>query len=202
MDYAWFLFRIEGRINRAKCWLATLIILCWMIFLGMLTVVVIKMFGDIKTFGFGINDVFRVLDPQSFHSLSSAELFPLLAKTVGTLLFAWVYAATSIKRLHDRDKSGWWMVPFFVVPGLYNQFESQLGDFIAVQLLALVAFIFGLWGFIEMYFLKGTRGPSRYGADPLKPIDTRGRWVQQDELEFVPHSAGPSAGSHVNRSND
>jgi uncharacterized membrane protein YhaH (DUF805 family) len=109
MDYAWFLFRIEGRINRAKCWLATLIILCWMIFLGMLTVVVIKMFGDIKTFGFGINDVFRVLDPQSFHSLSSAELFPLLAKTVGTLLFAWVYAATSIKRLHDRDKAagGW-----------------------------------------------------------------------------------------------
>jgi uncharacterized membrane protein YhaH (DUF805 family) len=202
MDYVWFLFRIEGRINRAKCWLAALIILCWMIFLGMLTVVVIKMFGDIKTFDFGINDVFRVLDPQSFHTFSSADLVPLVAKTIGTPLFAWVYVATSIKRLHDRDKSGWWMVPFFVVPGLYNQFEGQLGDSSAVQLLALIVFVFGLWGFIEMYFRKGTRGPNRYGADPLAPIDTRARWAQQDELQFVPHSAGPPVVTHVKRGND
>jgi Predicted membrane protein len=32
MDWTWYLFRFEGRINRAKYWLAGLIILCWMIF--------------------------------------------------------------------------------------------------------------------------------------------------------------------------
>jgi hypothetical protein len=40
----------------------------------------------------------------------------------------WVYFAMSIKRLHDRDKSGWWMVPFFAAPGLYNQFADRLPD--------------------------------------------------------------------------
>ncbi len=36
MDWNWFLFRFEGRINRAKYWLAGLIILCWMSFALML----------------------------------------------------------------------------------------------------------------------------------------------------------------------
>jgi hypothetical protein len=36
MDWVWYLFRFEGRINRAKLWLAALIMICWMIFLGML----------------------------------------------------------------------------------------------------------------------------------------------------------------------
>jgi uncharacterized membrane protein YhaH (DUF805 family) len=202
MDYVWFLFKFEGRIDRAKCWRAALIILCWMIFFGILTVIVISIFGEAKSFGFGINDVFRVLDPKSFHFLSSADLFPLAAKTVGTLVFAWVYLATSIKRLHDRDKSGWWMIPFFVVPGLYNQFGDRLGDSWAMQLVGLIAFVLGVWGLIEMYFLKGTRGPNRFGPDSLAPVETKARWSQQDELQIVPHSAGPPAVTHVKRGND
>ena len=33
MDYVWYLFRFDGRINRARCWLALLIMICWMLFL-------------------------------------------------------------------------------------------------------------------------------------------------------------------------
>ena len=112
MDYAWFLFRFEGRINRAKYWLAVLIILCWMIFLGMLTVIVIKIFGDTKTFGFLITMSFASSTLSRFIRCCQPITLPLVMKTIGTLLFAWVYMATSIKRLHDRDRSGWWMVPF------------------------------------------------------------------------------------------
>ena len=202
MDYAWFLFRFEGRINRAKCWLAALVILCWMIAVGLLTVAFVSFFGEPKSFSFGLKDVLGVLDPKSFRSLSSADLFPLLAKTAGTLLFGWVYLATSIKRLHDRNKSGWWMIGFFVVPGLHNQFEDRLGDSSAAMLLALVASVLGLWGFIEMYWLKGTRGPNRFGPDPLAPIEPKARWAQQDEVQFIPHSAGPPAGTHVKRGHD
>ncbi len=36
MDWNWFLFSFNGRINRAKMWLSVLVIFCWMIFLGML----------------------------------------------------------------------------------------------------------------------------------------------------------------------
>src|SRR5262245_17029579 len=36
MDWVWYLFSFDGRINRAKYWLATLIVFCWMIFLAAL----------------------------------------------------------------------------------------------------------------------------------------------------------------------
>jgi len=45
MDYVWYLFSFEGRINRARYWLATLIIVCWMIFLGALTIGLVVLFG-------------------------------------------------------------------------------------------------------------------------------------------------------------
>ena len=45
MDYVWFLFRFEGRINRAKYWLAGLIVGCWILFLAIVVVGIAKMFG-------------------------------------------------------------------------------------------------------------------------------------------------------------
>ena len=45
MDWVWFLFSFEGRINRAKYWLAGLVILCWMIFFVFLFVVLSAALG-------------------------------------------------------------------------------------------------------------------------------------------------------------
>ncbi len=126
MDWTWYLFSFNGRINRAKLWLALLVIICWMIFLGMLVVIASSLFGGAKSFSFGVDDIFLILDPATYRSLSKADLLPFLAKVIGAPLFAWVYFATSIKRLHDRDKSGWWMVPFFVIPGFYNDFADRV----------------------------------------------------------------------------
>ena len=64
----------------------------------------------------------------------------------------------------------------------------------------LVAFVFLIWGFVEMYFLKGSRKTNRFGPDPLAPIDTRPRWEQQSEIEMVPHKAGPPLTSHGRQS--
>jgi uncharacterized membrane protein YhaH (DUF805 family) len=192
MDWTWYLFGFEGRINRAKCWLAGLIIVCWMIFLSALTLAGGIVSGGEITFGFDTNDIFGVIDPASYPSLSWKDLPPLLVKVIGTPLFLWVYLATSIKRLHDRDKSGWWMVPFFVVPGLYNQFANRFGDYwIAALPFALIAIVFCIWGFIEMYCLKGSRKTNRFGPNPLMQVDTRPRWQQNREVEMVPHKAGP-----------
>jgi uncharacterized membrane protein YhaH (DUF805 family) len=202
MDYVWLLFSFRGRINRAEFWLAGLIVVCWMMFLVALIVSAGHFFRGSRSFSFGINDIFRIVDPETLRSLSSPDLLPVLIKTFGTPLFLWVYLATAIKRLHDRDKSPWWMVPFFVVPGVFDQFEDRLDDSYPVLLVALISIALGTWGFIELCFLKGTRGTNRFGPDPLAPvapIDTRPRWDQHSELEFVPHSAGPSPGSHVKR---
>ena len=204
MDYPRLLFRFEGRINRAKYWLAALIILCWMMFVLMLLAAVGKFFGiadrgyafDI----FGIAASFKFADHEA---ASKASLFPQIITIPMTVVFAWAYAATSIKRLHDRNKSGWWIVPFVVASGLFGRFEDWLGDSSAAAVLGLAVFVLYIWGFIEMAFLKGTHGPNRFGSDPLAPVSTgahaASRWDQQSELEFVPHSAGPSPGPHVKR---
>ena len=130
MDWTWFLFSFDGRINRARCWLAGLIIISWIIFLSLVFFGVAHLLGAImpESVNLGPNEIFNIVDPKAWRSLSSANFTALFIQTVGTPLFLWVYAATSVKRLHDRDKSGWWMVPFFVVPGLYNQFADRLPD--------------------------------------------------------------------------
>jgi uncharacterized membrane protein YhaH (DUF805 family) len=111
--------------------------------------------------------------------------------------------AVAIKRLHDRNKSAWWMIPFFVIPGLFDQFDDRLPNSYPVLALNLAAATLWLWGLVEMGFLKGTTGPNRYGADPLPqavpPARTRGtpRWDQHRELELIPHSASSASGADL-----
>jgi uncharacterized membrane protein YhaH (DUF805 family) len=201
MDFLWYLFSFDGRINRAKCWLAALVILCWMIFLSILTVAATVSLGHAApmTINFDLDDIFGILDPASFRALSSTNPAALVLHVLGTPVYVWVYLATAAKRLHDRDRSGWWMVLFFVIPGLYGQFQDRLGDSIFVGLLGLAAGCLAIGGGITLYFLKGDSGPNRFGSDPLEPIETNARWDQAGELQFVPHSAGPSPGAHVKR---
>ena len=193
MDYAWYLFSFKGRINRARCWLAGLIIICWMIFLALAILGIAHLFGATVPgrIHFGANEIFNIVDPEAWRSLSSANLTALFIHAVETPLFLWVYLATSVKRLHDRDKSGWWIVLFFVLPCLSSQFGDQLGDFWPAILLNGTAFVFSVWGFVEMYCRKGITGTNRFGADPLAPIDTRPAWDQQSEIEMAPLKAGP-----------
>jgi uncharacterized membrane protein YhaH (DUF805 family) len=187
MDWTWYLFRFGGRINRAKYWLAGLIIVCWMIFLA----AIVAAFGA-RSFGFSVEDIFKAVDPETYRSLARTELPLAAAKVIGTPLFAWVFAATSIKRLHDRDKSAWWMLPFFVVPGLINQFVDRIGNDYAGFVLALISFVLATWGGIELLFFRGSRKTNRFGADPLyvSPAGKPG-WDQQRELEMSAQKAGP-----------
>ena len=66
------------------------------------------------------------------------------------LVLIWPYLAIAVKRWHDRDKSGWWV------------------------LIALIPIIGWLWALIETGFLLGTDGPNQYGPNPLDP-STYGR---------------------------
>jgi uncharacterized membrane protein YhaH (DUF805 family) len=219
MDWTWYLFRFEGRINRAKYWLAGLIILCWMMFALILLRGIGMVFG-LGGHGLAIN-IFVIsasLEPTNDALTSTAGWFPSVITIPMTVLFAWCYAATSIKRLHDRDKSGWWLVPFVVFPGLCGRFGDRLGDLpggsYAVTLLGLVAFVLYIWALVEMYFLRGSPRTNRFGADPLTKVQTRPRsglhsglhtasaWDQHSEIEFVPHISGPSAGAHVKRGHE
>ena len=78
----------------------------------------------------------------------------LIGTTIQDLPYGYVYIIYAIamiyfalavyaKHWHDRDKSGWW------------------------TLIGLVPLIGGIWLIVELGILEGTRGPNRYGPDPL-----------------------------------
>ena len=188
------------------------VLLGLMMVVGAAIVAIQSLLGGPTSFHFGAKDLFKLVDPEAYRSLTLADLPRLLVKLLGTTLLMWVYFAASIKRLHDRDKSGWWMVAFFAVPGLYNQFADRLPDSHADLPLAFAASALCLWGFVEMYCLKGSRKTNRFGADPLAPPpprDTRPPWDQQSEIEMVPHKANAHfpkfafpRGDHLSRTSE
>lgn len=110
--------------------------------------------------------------------------FLLIVPVLGWLLAGIGYVGmivsgifVGIKRLHDRDKPGWWLVIFYVVPSIlsgvggYMSYQAFLADETspAGTLLSLISFAISLWAFVELGCLRGTIGPNQYGPDPIAP---------------------------------
>jgi uncharacterized membrane protein YhaH (DUF805 family) len=197
MDWTRYLFRFDGRICRGEFWFGLVCLFCGMILAFVLVGVVLFTITETRSFNLDIDDVFKVVDPAAWQRLHTIKLPVLLSGIVGTGLLLWTDLAISIKRLHDRNKSGWWMMAFFVYPGLYQQFVDRLPDSYWLIPFTVAAGILPLWGLIEMGFLRGTSGSNRFGPDPLAEIEDEARiartpaWDQQGELDIVPHRAPP-----------
>ena len=103
----------------------------------------------------------------------------LLIGWVLMLVLLWPTLAVSERRLHDRGKSGWWLLLFFLAPIVLSAVKLSLTGEMGVRgyarpttaatVISLVSFVIILWGFIEMGLLRGTRGDNKYGPDPLAP---------------------------------
>lgn len=76
---------------------------------------------------------------------------------IAIVMAAWVIAifvpsiAVVVRRLHDRDMSGWWYAGLIVV-----------------SFVPFVGFIASI-AFLVLMLLPGTPGPNRYGPDPKDP---------------------------------
>jgi len=93
-----------------------------------------------------------------------------------TLANLWVNLALSVKRVHDRDRTGWWIAAMYlsiiVAVGLgfltLTQPEGQREPLNTIAVIAIIAAgVLLVWLVIEIGFLMGTRGPNRFGSDPL-----------------------------------
>ena len=217
MDWTWYLFRFDGRINRALLWQALLIVALMAALLEITGQVIGLLEGTRSTlklgidvdFDFGLDDLFGVVDPRAWRLLPSTDRPTLILRVLGTSLFLWIYLATAIKRLHDRDRSGWWIVPFFFIPNLLFHFWALLPDANWFVPFDWAIHALWLWGLVEMFVAPGTSGINRFGPDPLAQDEEESpasaaspakSWDQQRELEFVPPSASPPGSMHVKRS--
>ena len=110
----WLLFSFEGRVRRSVFWLVQFVkwVACQFIFVGLSA----PDYRESAIMGFGW--------------------------LVFLLLPAWISLAVAVKRFHDRDKSGWWL------------------------LIVLIPIFGPIFVMIEMWLMPGTDGPNRFGPDP------------------------------------
>ena len=98
MSLSDYLFNLDGRVNRATYWLYVVVSAAiLMVFFVVVSLVFANQLYDPRGgFSFPLESW---LDSGSFYVL---------------LLIVGIFVG--IKRLHDRDKSGWWLLLFYLVP--------------------------------------------------------------------------------------
>ena len=133
------LFSFSGRINRAKYWLASFIPL------ALIAVVLALPMAGLP------------YAATVFLSVSLAIIVLAMALALG------------VKRLHDRNKSAWWLVIFYVLPPAFDFANSTIHRGDPSFLLTVMSFGLSLWAIVELGFIRGTNGSNQFGPDPLQP---------------------------------
>jgi uncharacterized membrane protein YhaH (DUF805 family) len=105
-------------------------------------------------------------------SLTDSPSLSAMSSMITIVLFV-SGLAVCVKRLQDRNKSGWYVLLFFVAPVALSLAGMSLGltdglTFVA-QGLWLVGSVISIWGLVELGFIRGTIGANRFGPDPLAP---------------------------------
>ena len=150
MDWTTLLFSFTGRINRGKYWLAVLIyMVVWTAFIA----------GSLIWLG-GLNF-------DNLLRLAGAGLLIWLIGFILLVVGTWSGLAVGVKRLHDRDKSGWWILLFWLGPSILGGWQTSTPDLAGGVILSLASLAILIWAFVELGCLPGTPGPNQYGPDPL-----------------------------------
>ena len=107
-------------------------------------------------------------------AVSDSATFQALNGMIGIVVLI-SSIAVGMKRLHDRGKSGWYLLFFYVAPGILMM--AAIGTYLTMEdgtlvsaLLGLVAFAIGVWAFVELGCLRGTVGSNRFGPDPREAL--------------------------------
>ncbi len=118
----------EGRARRSEYWYFTLI---YMIL--------------ILLFGFFSGVLFSIVSVMTGGPATSTGMIPIILLSIIMLGLFIPALALTVRRLHDTNKSGWWLLLGFIPFG------------------SLVLFIF--------YCIEGTHGPNDFGPDPKMTED-------------------------------
>lgn len=141
MTFSQLFFGFHGRINRARYWGATGILFLIALVMTISEIALSHFYGEtVGSVAGGVIDV--------------AMMIPNLA--------------VSVKRLHDRNLSAWWLlVGFLAVPFVALGLVLEFTALVAIGAVVFVAAF--LWLVVQTGFLRGTVGPNRFGPDPLEP---------------------------------
>jgi len=155
-----FYFNAKGRISRKEYWLKGVFLLLGLYLVAYLVILALAV------------AVGAVAGEAGAAIVGGLLAIPLVIAVV------WAGVCVASKRFHDRNMSGWWYLYFMlmalaayavmVVPMLTLGEDNPIaGIFALVGGLAYLAI--GITSLVILGFLPGTKGPNKYGADPLDP---------------------------------
>jgi len=177
-DVMHYLFGFSGRINRAKLWLFILVALVWEALVFAVAAFNFKWQHFFETVRVTTSGDEGRLDwaALAWPPVDTPQAWAALC-IIAVLIIAafWASLAVVVKRLHDRNKSAWWLLLYYGVPLLFSAacnmpsvVQSNLQQVpIALGLGGLAVLVLDVWVFIDLYCLRGTRGDNKFGPDPL-----------------------------------
>ncbi len=167
MDWNQLFFSFAGRISRKDWWTGTLVVL--LITYGISMALLWALGGD-PTF------YWDDAPPTPQTALVDAVVFVLTLH---------ISLAIDIKRIHDRGRTAYLLVPLYLAsltliamdgmswtPVLFQPATADLTKGFSLELVVstcviLTFIVYFVWIIIELGFRKGISGASTYGADPL-----------------------------------
>ncbi|WP_375383491.1 DUF805 domain-containing protein [uncultured Sphingomonas sp.] len=173
--------QFSGRSRRKEFWM-------WVLFIIIVSVVLSLIDGLL-----GLSPAPRTVTPGQFGATpmpTGPAAFSQFRSGVLTSIFSLAIflpnLAVQVRRLHDTDRRGWWLllpvVPYaigfaLIIVGALSSFRSgrpfQQGG-IGLMGVGGLFFVIGLICAILVFVwfcMDGTRGPNRFGEDPKRPHD-------------------------------
>lgn len=134
--FTWYFLSLRGRISRSEFWLGYmgLLAIC-----GLLTELLLYIAFH--------NQTGRIWDR---HELSLALSMPF---TIAVAILLWPFISIFVKRLHDLNISGWWLVAAVAIP-----FVSKMANTNVSTLLLVAVALLGT--------VRGRQESNRFGDHP------------------------------------
>jgi uncharacterized membrane protein YhaH (DUF805 family) len=153
MDLWKFVFRFKGRIKRTDFWLLILCIAALLAAAAMAT------------------SIYRATaSPLAYVSLAISLVSLIAAFTI--------FLGAVVRRLHDRNRSGWFIFLCFGLQSGLESYEKEslffspfYGSFdSAIEIISMAV---SLAVIVDLGCLRGTLGANRYGDDPIETAPTQ-----------------------------
>ncbi len=186
------LFGFQGRIDRLTWWMATVLFMVLNLILSAVFAAMIQ-----PNMSSAIVDISTDAMANGFASL--VLMYPIIA--------------IGVKRMHDRNKSGWWIAGL-VSPALLlvvllpllliGNPTALLGLSLLFPVLLVATVVSVIWNFVECGFLSGTSGDNDYGrptafSELFGGADTAsdGAWANAIDVQAVATSTATVAASRM-----
>lgn len=151
----------SGRSRRMEYWMFQ--VFMFLVYMAMVVLMMVVGGGALMAAG----------DPSTVAAAGGAAMIIFALYGLFALAMFIPSLAVSVRRLHDTNRSGWWILApiagyvIMVVGGLMAAASPDNPGFGGVLAIVEIVAVLGLGLTLLVFmFLEGTRGPNNYGPDP------------------------------------